>query len=487
MNTRRQIIRGAVSSGGGVAFSIVALLVVGKVAATHLSPAELAVFALLLLSADFLNLLSNLGLTPTTAKLIGAAIGDPEKRRVISTGLFGQLGMSFAFAAIVIGTRYWLPDGFPTDAKWQRMMPYFWLLPPLFVVGTLRDLAMAALAGFNRYAHRAAGLVITSALQIGLVLTLALTCGASVATLVGALLAAYGAALIFFLAGLRDAFQVRPSPTLYIGHLRLSAPLYANSLTAFFLQRFDTVLLLALLDAPSAAIYEMAKRLPAVLSRVMGAFLVPYLPSVAEFIAKDQRPKASDLLTQAFALTAVAGYSVALGTILVQEHLILLLFSAEFLPTTTVLGLLLGATCLLVQSGIMGQSLLALGHAGLIVAVNVVLAGVGIALNIVLIPRMGMLGAALVGIAIAGASCLLQGCCVRWKGLAPDSWRCLTPTVLFVGAMAAIHVTNFNPWTRIAAFTAFVLLSFRLGAVTVVQVREILTHLVPVARSPRLP
>ena len=479
MSRSRQMIQGGVLSGGSVLCSLMAVLLVGKLATTHLPQHEVAVFALLLLSADFFNLLSNFGLSAAFPKLVAAATPE-EKRSIIHSSMWGQVFVSLCLTVVLLAAVHWIPvQRYFSDEKWLRMLPYVGLLPPLFMTGVLRDLSMAALAGLNRYGYRASGVLLQAVSQVAFVGLIFLLGKGSVATLTGSILAAYAVAVLFLLFGLRDMRSTSFQWQLFRRNILFSMPLYANSMIGFFLQRFDTVLVLALLDAPSAAIYEMAKRLPVVFSRVMGALLVPFLPNISELIAAGECTKASALISQTFSFIAVLGYTGIFAVVVIQEFILVLIFSPEYLPATRILAILLGATCLLVQSGIMGQSLIALGRPRYIVWVNLFLAVCGVVLNTLLIPHFGMLGAALVALSIAASSCFLQAFYTHRLGIVLDKKRCILPTLFFLILGAPVLLSQFALAMRIAALFLFLVLSLGFGVIHPRQVRGIFTRLIP--------
>ena len=223
----------------------------------------------------------------------------------------------------------------------------------------------------------------------------------------------------------------------------------------FLFQRFDTVLVVLITrNVEAVAVYEIAKRLATMLSRVLGAMLVPYLPSVSDLIARRDAEGAARLLRVAGAAATFFGYLGVLAAVTVQEPLIVALFNADYLGATVVLGLLMTVTCIAVQTGLMGQTLIALGRPGIVTLVNIATAALSVGANLILLPRMGIQGAAVAALIAGAVSNAAQTFFVRRAGLRVSIPRHLAPH-LFMAVAAGIILLGGGafPW-RIAAAAA---------------------------------
>ncbi len=253
--------------------------------------------------------------------------------------------------------------------------------------------------------------------------------------------------------------------------LRFSGPLYANQLLTFFYQRFDTVLVSALMGLAPAAVFEMVKRLPMVMTRVLGAGLTPYLPHLTRLIAAEDRPGAARLAGQSARITACAGYGAALTVIVFREPVVRLLFSAEYLSGTGTLALLLSAAVIALQTGVMGQTLIALGRNMAVTVINVGLVAVGLAMNAALIPPFGMIGAGWAAVTAIAFSGLLQAGWVRHHGI-PVRWSALLlPHAVFaLACLPALFAGNIA--LRLSGIALFVTLGVALGVVKPGEIRQ---------------
>lgn len=474
MTTRAHLVRGAALSGGSVLVSMAALLAVGKIATNALDPVDVAAFALILLASDALNLIGSLGLPVALPKLLAAAREPAARPMTISSLMItGVLCAAIALPVFFMGGMA-LPETLALDSPWRLAWPHLTWVAPLLLTGALRDTAMAALAGLNRYGQRATGIVATAIAQVLLALLAVVALRAGLTGLLAATALAYLAALIWLLWSLRDTLEATPRLAVAAEAVRFSFPLYLNSLLNFVFQRVDTLLLAVLLGDPvPVAVYEMAKRLPMVLSRGLGALLVPFLPAMAARLAAGDRSGAARLLDRSLALTAFLGFGATFAAILVQEPLLLALFSADYLAATAVLGLLLGVMTTAVLTGLFGQTLIALGKPAWVTGINVGTALLSLGLNAVLIPRWGLAGAAL-GAAGAGLfSYAAQACAVHRLDVPVAMRSSVLPVLFAMLAAGLLWGTGAPLWVRPLAVGGFLAACFAARVVGPAELRSL--------------
>ncbi len=472
--------RGAVLSAASICISMAALLVTGKLFTNALDQTTVGVFALLLVSADFINILSGMGLAVSMPKLV--AESSPQRRReIIGSALAAQTLVLLALGLVVLVAQRGIqrPEHFIQDPGWLGVHRALHLLPLLFITGGLRDLVMAMLAGLDRYGCRAAGICAASITQVVLVYLAVLRLGGGLSALIVSMAAAYALALVLLWAGLGRDGLPRMNIRIYRQSLWFSSPLYANQLMSFFTQRFDTVLITSLLGVTHAAVYEMIKRLPVIVNRVMNALLVPYLPHISRLISEDDRQGASKLLNHATAVAAFIGYGAALGLVALQHYLIVLLFTPEYLSGAPVLGLLLVAASLALQSGIMGQTLIALGRNIVVPLVNIGTMIISVVANLLVIPYFGLVGAGWVAIAASGFSFAMQALYTHRAGIHVSIGPCIKPLILLTACSMSYYIITPHVAAGITAVGLFVALSLLWGVVTTRQLLKVAQALAP--------
>lgn len=427
-------------SVGGMAGSTAGALIAGKLLTNTLTPAQVGQFALLLLCAEFLGTLANLGLPVTLPKLLQSQSGTARARLLGSVFTF-QLAMALALSlACMIAAapgRYWLP----LVATWLPLpLPLLAVLPVLLIAVSLRDFLLAAAAGLHHYPRRTAGILLMAGLQVTFFAALFLgNADAPLPFAVSNLFAVTAGATLLARA------MPRPAPVdwgLARAQVRFSAPLFANSLLNFVYQRADTLLVVYFLGIGTAAVFEMAKRIPGVLTRFFGAALVPYLPSVSELLVQGERASAGQVLQRVSEVAAYTGCGITLAAVAIQEPLLHLLFSADYAGATPVLGPLLIAAALAVQAGILGQALIALEQPKQVMYINAGMALGTVALNLLLLPRIGLAGAGWSAVAGALFSYGLQRRAVARAGIAVPGVRVAGLHLLFGICYIALHAAD---------------------------------------------
>ena len=477
----KRFVRGSASSMLAILVSMAALMVTGKMVALSFTRDLVGLFALALVSADFLNLLLGLGLPVAMPRLVAAV--DEQDRPAVGRHAVRLLGYVAAVSGMAALPVMFLVATFPSgsaDSFAGLLSEPHWiiLLWLLGISGMARDLLMSVLAGLDQYGVRAMAIEITSLLQVLLVGGAVLLPRDTVAWLVLAMTISYLLAVIWMGGALQGSWRVRggfhPARSAresMRGMLRFSAPLWVNQLLTFFYQRFDTVLVSALLGLAPAAVFEMVKRLPMMMTRVLGAGLTPYLPHVTRLTAAEDHAGAARLVERAARITACAGYGAALLVIVMREPAVLVLFSSEYLSGSDTLPLLLASAVIALQTGVMGQTLIALGRNTAVTLINTGMVAAGLALNAALIPHFGMKGAGWASVGAIALSGLMQALWVRRSGISAR-WRALLlPHAAFaVSVLPALHCP-LSPW-RLSGPALFATLAFALGMVAPGEIRR---------------
>lgn len=477
----RAVIRGGILSGAAILFSTAAMLAVGKMVTNRLGQTEVALFSLLLLWADFFNVAGGLGLPVSLPKLIGAA-SEGRRRTIAGSCVRWQCRVFATFTLVwwlLLGAGWLLGIGVE---YWRPYVTILVFLPLLSAAGAFRDGAMAALAGFGLYGPRAIGIAVSSLAQILLVFFCLWVMHCGIGILAAVMVAAAATAAVWLFLSFPEGARWNARPDAAKECVRFSLPLYANSLLGFVFQRFDTMLIVLFLQsAPAVALYEMAKRIPVLLSRLLGATAVPFLPTLSGMLGQHQEKEAARFLARATGLVAFLGYAGVLSIVLVQEWLLILLFNREYLAAAPVLGLLAAAAAIGVQAGLMGQTLIALGKPGWVTSANVATALINVAANAVLLPIFGLMGAAIAAAGAAFFSLAAQTWCVRRNGLHVLWAAWALPQVFMMAAGGTIWLGHAAPAARLIALGLFLAGCF---ATRVIAISD-LWKLVRAFRAPR--
>lgn len=419
------------------------------------------IFTMLVIYSEMFTLVVNLGLLSTLPKLIAAA--PSEKRPTIAwSALFFQTAASIAVAIPIYLLWKFLDDParISTNESWLTTFPYLWVLPLLVLFGNLRENALTALAGFDRYGARAIGLIVNAIANVVFIVILVQAMNWGLPGLLYATVLTYLAGALWFCAGLPRFKRSELDWNEYKRAAAFSLPLYVNSLLGYAYQRCDTLFVAWLMGPAQAAFFEFgAKRFSTYLNRILVAALTPFLPAMSVLAARKDFEGATRMWNAVSFTFTAGGYTGVLALVSIQEWLVGVLFPAEYAGALPAMGLILAAGVLYMQSGVSGLSLIAFERPAVITAINFVAAIASFACNWMLIPRFGMFGAGIAAIVAAGFSDAAQTWCVARAGMAVSWLRFTGLHALFAGCLIASNALKPGAWAVVVPF-AFVGLCF---------------------------
>lgn len=418
MSRARHFARGAALSAFSTGVALVSLLLVGKMATNALPPDAVAVFMLALMLADGVNLVSNLGIFASAPKLIAELPGAAQRDALLASLLRGQLAPSLALGAVLLACALGADAiAAVTGADGASLRTALLWAAPLSILGAYRDMLLAAFAGYNRYGAHTAACVLLSAGQAIFVFLLVWVGESSVSRILLAVTLSQAAGVLLLLALAGPAAWRRGEPRGYVRAARFSVPLYVNTLLNFLFQRIDTLLVTLLLGLHAAAMYEIAKRFPQVLSRVLNALLLPWLPTITGVLASDDRLATQRAIRDVLCAVTYLGYAGVLLSVPLAPLLVLLLASPAYLDAARLLPGLMTGIHFAVQAGVLGQALVAMGRPRAVTVGNMVQALCSLLGALWLLPVFGLAAMELSWCVGAGLSLLIQALAIHRSGL----------------------------------------------------------------------
>lgn len=178
-----------------------------------------------------------------------------------------------------------------------------------------------------------------------------------------------------------------------ITHLRYSGYLLINSIASKFLKNTDVLLLASLATLPATGGYNIAWKL-ALVARYGDSILTNTIqPRLSKYLASNQIGELCEEFDQVRDLSVVATIPVLIVVLLFGESLLGVF--GNYVDQYAILVLLTIGATVNASFGSIGQILI-MGKRGRLVFLNTLISlGGNIALNIVLIPRFGAMGAAI--------------------------------------------------------------------------------------------
>jgi O-antigen/teichoic acid export membrane protein len=387
-----------VADGAGLASSLVASIVTARV----LGPTGKGLFSsLTFLSAMVIHLFSA-GLGDAAIVLVG------QRRATLQRALSSTLGAGLCSAVLGMGA-LWLACLVAFRGDWERMRAaalISCLGLPLFLCAYHLSYLLSAQERIPASSMVLATMNLSTTAAIALFVA-----GMGLSVPGGALAGVVGAACGLTLAAAllrRSGLSLTPGwDRSYVGAaLRYGPAVAASYLVSIMLQRADLVLVYALAGSGPAGHYSVGLTIASL------AALLPIAISNATFprIAKLGKEEAPELMVRTCRLGVAAAAVGAVLLTVATPVLVPLLFGREFLPAV-------GPTLILVPSGLIwsAQWLLcrawaARGRPGLLMASFGVSLLVMVGLDILVVPRFGITGAAAVSViapALGLALCLV--------------------------------------------------------------------------------
>ena len=336
-------------------------------------------------------------------------------RGTVRLGLWGCTGIATALALLLLALAPWLAADVFQDPEVLPLLRWMALALP---ATAFTDVALSATQGFKTMrAYASINLLFEPTAR--LVLTLALiAAGLEVGGAVIALVLTNVAAALLSAAALRRLMGPRTVAPRYVTRelLSFSAASWFSNLASNWLLWADTILLGAYLDPAQVSAYQVASRLALLGAVVVGPFGTSFAPAAADLYRRGQL----ESLRRAYA--AVTSWSVrlylpAFVVIVVFREELLAAFGTGFVLAGSVVVVLAVAQLINTATGPCGYLITMSGRIGVQLALNVLALATNVALNVWLIPRRGIEGAAL-----AWAACIAGFTLIRLVYV----WRVMT-------------------------------------------------------------
>lgn len=369
------------------------------------------------------SVVGKLGLGSGVTRQFAHFEDEPEKARgVVRAGVFIGLVSTGLVATILVLTAPTIASAVFDDPD---LTIYFRIVAVGLPFGFLSSIAVSLAkasrdASTHTYVNQLLSPILKSVLKGGLVLAGFGAIGAVAGQVVGTIVVTF---LALVLAWRAIPISLRgPSTPMYRHLLTFSLPLLFASSMNMLIGDIDTFLVGVLSTSSAVGLYEAAFTLrPFVLVFFFPATFL--LPPVLTRLQKEQRSAEAVLTYQAISKwTTLASFPLFALLFLFPEVVIRTAFSASYVPAANALRVLAFSMLINVALGANDRAVVALGHNRITMYVAVFAATTNGVLNFLLIPQLGILGAAL-GSATAFMSrdVINTVLLYRWYGLTPLS------------------------------------------------------------------
>lgn len=238
--------------------------------------------------------------------------------------------------------------------------------------------------------------------------------------------------------GLLDSFPARFQREL----LSFSLPLMFVTVIGTIMHWTDIMMLGYFTDSKTVGLYHPAARTAGLLQAILMSFGSIFSPLLSQLFTQGRQKEMKELfqLVSRWILTLTLPIVMI---IFIFPQKVMLLFGPAYLPGATVLMILTGATFIQAFFGIGAPALTMTGHQKINLINTIVVAVINIGLNLILIPRYGITGAAL-----ATLSSLVLIALARFGeswvilNLHPFSVKLLKPAIAGIGTLVVLMLTR---------------------------------------------
>jgi PST family polysaccharide transporter len=430
---RSQILHGVASIGLARVAAIVIDGLCYILVARYLGPADYGHYLALMAFLTLIDLTGDMTLFDVTVREIS---NDPGRTRVwVFAGTLLRTALSAAgfaaYAAYVL-----LGPGDRTPA----LLPAAWIAALILPAGVLR-MPLAAFRARMKMHYELVIIVITRLVN----LLLFVACINGQAGLAPLFLAVVASRLLLAVLAWPVLMRLPGSPQWFDAAavrrlFRESLPMAVSGAFVAAQLKVDILMIAAIVGASTAGLYGVVAQLPEYLLSVPVIISTPMLPVLSRVFSAHDTARFSELYQKLFDAVLIVVTPMAVLAALVPEPILVLLFGERFVQASSVMPLLMLTIAAMWASHAIAITAVAARLQRTFVPIQAGCVAVYLALNWLLIPRLGMTGAAVTRLAatVLAAAATYQ-LLKRRTGSTLDPWR--FARIAGAGLVMAIGVT----------------------------------------------
>ena len=420
------------------------IFVFGMLAARYLGKHGFGIFSYAASCAWLLIALSDLGTTTLMTREI--ARDRTQSRRLLPQVVGMRFGIGVILIAVAWGISYIAAPG-PAAGRALRTMSWLMILaPPAAYLILFRAAERMQHYALTQFIHRA---TVLGALLAAMALNAGIT-GVILAQLLGQLAVIIAVYILItrYYEPVRVGFQFREWGALAMQ----AAPFMALSILWEIYSRIDQILIPYMDSVAGNGLYGVAMRAAFVFTVIPSAIGSAVYPYFSRRAVDSQEPLRNGARTL-YRILGALGLGAAVFVGVPAREWIVLIFGAEFAPARPALVVLMISMPLVFLQTIHLSTLYANDRQGQVLRFTLASIGLDVVLDLILIPRMGFVGAAVATLATNvvyfAFTCTAA---LRVLGMAPPVKILLGPLVSAAAAGALLHFAQ--PWPfplRVAA------------------------------------
>jgi O-antigen/teichoic acid export membrane protein len=458
-----KIIGGTASIGMGRAAKLILGLVGTILVVRHLAAEVFGTFVLIQVSAGFLSQFSGLGLEMSVARSLAAMRDEDRKSEIVNTAVAFRMIVILLVSLLVLGVSIIFPDLIPLPGFSRPGM----VVAIFFALQSFANVEKALLQGHFAFSKIGLGEFVSSMSYFGLLVLLVVLLDHGLVGLIYARVLSSLLGCLLMLSWIPGRRRVSLDVGALRGLLRFGLPLQINDALTYLFTRVDTIMIATLLGPAEIAYYEIARKIPDALAGLFGAFRTVYYAAMSDLFGREERRDASEVVnhsTRLFAALSLVGAVVALA---LGKDLIRILFSDTYSVSWESFVILMTALCASLIGDTLGTALVAGGESSKPAVINTVHAAVSLAANWLLVPVLGIAGAAVASLAGSIATNPLNVLYLKKTGLKVDVLAYVRPVLAFgLYVPVVLVMQQGSAFTRAMGVVGFIIPCLLFAAIT---------------------
>ena len=390
INPTTRFVTGLLTTSIGYFFTIIFGFLGLAIAARHIPPAQFGVYILLEIVVSLFVVFSDFGTGLSTTQNLAATTETAANQVMVNTAISSRLLVCLLFGLLTLSCKPIILFIFK-DHLLSELTLFISILGSL---ASLDILFMYVLRGFQAYRSIAISQVLASGSKVLLIIIFLVIFKLDLFGLIYANIISSMVSLLWQYSAIPGKRSFSISFPVLKRLMNFGFPLGFNSILTFAFQKTDALIIGMLLNPAQVAYYGIASKIPDSLLRFFSFFETVYLPSVSESHANGQRSQTTALLNNSLRVISFTTMVIALITLLFQREIIVLLFGKHYQDSAPILPLLMVALNMEVILYVLGSTLVGIGQPDKPLKCNVVTAISNVAGSLILIPHLGIRGAA---------------------------------------------------------------------------------------------
>jgi O-antigen/teichoic acid export membrane protein len=367
----------------------------------YLSQSAFGAFAYALVAVTLVQNIITLGLDRAIVRFLPIFHEERDYRRLFGTIALAVaviLSLGLVAALVLYGFQGFVGTWVRDESSLALLLILIFLAPAQalddLLIGMFAIFAKPHSIFFRRYLL-APGLKL--AVVLGLILTGSsvyfLAAGYLASTLLGLGIYGYQLVRVFRNEGLLQNLSIRNLIMPWRQVLGFSIPLLTSDLVYVAINATNVLLLGHFWDTTSVAALSAVQPTARMNEIVMASFATLFTPMAARMFAKDDRMGINDLYWRTAIWIAVFSFPIFAVTFSLAQPITILLFGARYEQSAPILALLSLGYYFNAALGFNGLTLKVFGRVRYLVLMNLATAAISVVVSLLLIPRLGALGA----------------------------------------------------------------------------------------------